>query len=85
MSATDDNSAEASTGISKIIVSIDSINVPGLRFICKTLYEDEYEQLGASPRKRELLSSFSENDRRNSDTEIGINRTDKNRRLVWRF
>ena len=28
MSATDDNSAEASNGISKIIVSIDSINVP---------------------------------------------------------
>ena len=55
MPATDDNSTEASNGISKIIVSTESINVPGLRFICKTLYEDEYEQLGASPRKRELL------------------------------
>ncbi|CBY11155.1 unnamed protein product [Oikopleura dioica] len=62
MSATDDNSAEASTGISKIIVSLDSINVPGLRFICKTLYEDEYEQLGASPRKRELLRILKKNE-----------------------
>jgi len=26
-----------------------------LRFICKTLYEHEYVQLGASPRKSQLL------------------------------
>ena len=56
-----DDSFSASVGVSKIIVDLSSINLPGLKFIAKTLYEDKYAELGANPRKLEVSGILKEN------------------------
>ena len=56
-----DDSFSASVGVSKIIVDLSSINLPGLKFIAKTLFEDKYAKLGANPRKPEVSGILKEN------------------------
>jgi hypothetical protein len=51
-----------SQGISKVIIALNSINVPGLKFIAKTLKNDEFVQLGSSPRRPELMNILKTGD-----------------------
>jgi hypothetical protein len=51
-----------SQGISKVIIALSSINMPGLKFIAKTLKNDEFVQLGSSPRRPEVMNILKTGD-----------------------